>query len=139
MPVPGRHRSGIRRSLLLVGLLILPLLAVLRAGGSTLWIGGYAVLISVVTYLVYAWDKHRARAGAWRVAEIRLHFLELLGGWPGAYVAQGILRHKCAKRSYQIVFWLIVVGYQYLAMDFLLDWQISSLVMGWIGDLFLSR
>jgi hypothetical protein len=31
-----------------------------------------------------------------------------MGGWPGAFVAQRRLRHKCVKRKYQIVFWLIV-------------------------------
>jgi len=41
-----------------------------------------------------------------------LHLLELLGGWPGAFLAQRRLRHKCSKRRYQFVFWLIVLAYQ---------------------------
>ncbi|SJM91388.1 Cold-shock protein (fragment) [Crenothrix polyspora] len=44
----------------------------------------------------------------WRIPEKSLHTLELLGGWPGALLAQRTLRHKNRKPSYQVVFWLIV-------------------------------
>jgi uncharacterized membrane protein YsdA (DUF1294 family) len=72
------------------------------------WIGVGYFPGSVVTFAVYAWDKHRAQNGEWRVAENTLHFLDLLGGWPGALVAQRLFRHKTRKLSFQIVFWLIV-------------------------------
>jgi uncharacterized membrane protein YsdA (DUF1294 family) len=51
--------------------------------------------------------------------------LELLGGWPGAFLAQRWLRHKCSKGSYQAVFWLIVLAYQFAAFDSLQNWQLS--------------
>lgn len=50
----------------------------------------------------------RRRRARWRIQELHLHLAELLGGWPGALVAQCWLRHKCSKRSYQTVFWVIV-------------------------------
>ena len=31
-----------------------------------------------------------------------LHTLELIGGWPAAFLAQRWLRHKCSKRSFQM-------------------------------------
>ena len=34
--------------------------------------------------------------------------LALLGGWPGAFLAQRYFRHKTQKVSFQIVSWLIV-------------------------------
>lgn len=67
----------------------------------------YAVA-SLVTFLVFAWDKSCARRGARRVPERVLHLLELCGGWPGALAAQAWLRHKSAKLSYRVVLWLIV-------------------------------
>ena len=67
----------------------------------------YAVA-SVITFLAYAQDKRAARRGRWRTPEATLHLLELLGGFPGAMLAQRILRHKRGKLSYLIVFWLIV-------------------------------
>lgn len=60
-----------------------------------------AVLMSLATLLVYAWDKRRARRNGWRVPERTLHGLELLGGWPGGLLARRWLRHKSAKRSYR--------------------------------------
>ncbi len=69
---------------------------------------GYAVM-SAATLIVYVLDKRAARRGDRRTPEATLHLLELLGGWPGALVAQRLIRHKNAKVGYQVVFWLIVV------------------------------
>lgn len=63
----------------------------------------------IVAYLAYAADKHFAQSNRWRIPEANLHLLELLGGWPGALVAQRLLRHKTRKTSYRIVFWMMVV------------------------------
>ena len=77
---------------------LLPALAIpqLRVGRAIGWqmIAGYAVGISLVTYLVYRHDKRQALAAGWRINESTLHLLEMLGGWPGAFVAQRLLRHK---------------------------------------------
>jgi uncharacterized membrane protein YsdA (DUF1294 family)/cold shock CspA family protein len=67
--------------------------------------------VSLLTIWVYSCDKHAAQRGLRRTPEKRLHLLEALGGWPGALFAQIFYRHKKQKRSYQIVFWLIVVGH----------------------------
>ena len=64
---------------------------------------------SLVTYFAYAADKLAARRGGWRTKEGTLHLLGLLGGWPGALVAQKRLRHKSRKASFQVVFWGTVV------------------------------
>lgn len=112
----------------LLALLVLPLLASLRLAIDLRIIGGYAVVIAAITYFLYAGDKNLARAKAWRTPEGVLHFFELIGGWPGAFVAQRRLRHKCSKPDYQAFFWLIVLAYQYVAFDFLLGWKISKAV-----------
>ena len=82
--------------------------AILIAMHTWLWVGGIYAVLSLITFAVYAWDKRAARLGAQRTPETTLHFLELVGGWPGALVAQRLMRHKNAKVSYQCVFWLIV-------------------------------
>ncbi|RZZ86657.1 DUF1294 domain-containing protein [Pseudoxanthomonas winnipegensis] len=64
--------------------------------------------MSGVTWTAYALDKRAAGTNAWRTPEQTLHLLELLGGWPGALIAQRSLRHKNRKRSYQIAFWSLV-------------------------------
>lgn len=66
------------------------------------------VFLSTLTILFYGADKKRALRSRWRIPEMYLHFLELLGGWPGALLAQKDFRHKLTKSSYQKVFWAIV-------------------------------
>ncbi|NRD25588.1 cold shock and DUF1294 domain-containing protein [Frigoribacterium sp. VKM Ac-2836] len=80
-----------------------PLLGVL-----TPWLIGGLVGVTVLTALVYALDKSAARRGRHRVPERTLLLLGLLGGWPGALVAQQLLRHKTSKRSFQLAFWATV-------------------------------
>jgi uncharacterized membrane protein YsdA (DUF1294 family) len=87
--------------LVIIRLLVLPAIAGQRRGVNFRWVGAYAIVMSAVTYWAYASDKRRAQEGEWRVSEARLHLLELLGGWPGAFLAQRRLRHKCSKGSYQ--------------------------------------
>jgi uncharacterized membrane protein YsdA (DUF1294 family) len=60
---------------------------------------------SVGTYLVYRSDKSAAREGRWRTKESTLLLLGLLGGWPGAVLAQKVLHHKSRKTSFQVAFW----------------------------------
>jgi len=107
----------------LLGLLVLPSYSIYRSGVDWRWASGYAAVMAVVSYVSYAMDKQRARANAWRISERALHIPELLGGWPGAFVAQRRLRHKVSKFSYQVVFWLIVVGWQFAAFDSLQQWK----------------
>lgn len=67
----------------------------------------YAAM-SLICFVAYAWDKKRAENGRTRIPERRLHLFELLGGWPGALVAQQYFRHKNRKISYQVKYWAIV-------------------------------
>ena len=72
---------------------------------------GFAIaLLSATTYLAYAVDKRAAERGRWRTPESTLHALELLGGWPGALIAQRVMRHKTRKASYRMGFWMAVVA-----------------------------
>ena len=68
------------------------------------------LLMSIATFIVYAVDKNAARRNARRVPERTLHLLALFGGWPGALLAQHILRHKSIKQKFRAVFWMTVVG-----------------------------
>ena len=86
-----------------------------------IFVTGYAVLAAIwpvplwpiaaygihsfLTFLLYAEDKSKARNGRWRVAESSLQIISLLGGWPGAILAQQVLQHKTRKRGFVAVFW----------------------------------
>ena len=64
--------------------------------------------MSMITFLMYAFDKTAAKDGARRTPEDMLHCLSVIGGWPGALIAQQALRHKSKKRSFRIAFWMTV-------------------------------
>ncbi len=66
--------------------------------------------MSVAAFLMYAKDKNAAEWGKWRTAETTLHALSLLGGWPGAKIAQSFLRHKSKKVSFRIVYWITAIA-----------------------------
>lgn len=73
------------------------------------WVPGLYVGMSAVCFMAYAFDKSAARAGRWRTAESTLLALGLAGGWPGAVLAQQVLRHKSAKPAFRSAFWGTVV------------------------------
>lgn len=64
--------------------------------------------LSLLTMFIYATDKANAATHRWRVPEGYLHILELMGGWPGALLAQNEFRHKTRKSLYQILFRVII-------------------------------
>jgi len=70
---------------------------------------GLYIVVSMLTYIMYAIDKSAAKNERWRTSERTLHLLSLVGGWPGALVAQQTLRHKSKKKSFRIEFWLTVI------------------------------
>ncbi len=121
----GAGRIGSVHLAVLVALLVAPGIAGVRfTGKSGIWLlVGWTALASGLTYLFYGIDKRRARAGGWREPEAMLHLCELAGGWPGAFLAQQRLRHKCSKLGYQFVFWFIVAVHQFVAVDYLLGWR----------------
>jgi uncharacterized membrane protein YsdA (DUF1294 family) len=58
--------------------------------------------------VAYWKDKDAAARGAWRTPEKTLHALALIGGWPGALVAQSLFRHKSRKAPFRLAFWATV-------------------------------
>lgn len=67
------------------------------------------LVLSLAAFLAYALDKSAAETGRRRTPENTLHIFGLAGGWPGAILAQQLLRHKSSKREFQTTFWLTVM------------------------------
>lgn len=70
---------------------------------------GLYLVASMVAFVAYKFDKSAARNDRRRTPENTLHLFALIGGWPGALVAQRLLRHKTSKRSFQVTFWITVM------------------------------
>jgi uncharacterized membrane protein YsdA (DUF1294 family) len=119
--MPYRHASHRAKKprfplkLIIFILLAAPPSVVIFAMG---WLSAvYATIINVITFILYRHDKAQSRIGGWRVSESSLHVCELLGGWPAAFVAQRVFRHKTRKMSYQINYWGIVALHEVLWVD----------------------
>ncbi len=140
-PIPRTGRSqrqskfSLSAIVLLLALLFYPALAGFRVSQ---WIEfriiiGYVIAISILTFCAYWRDKRRAEAGDWRIPESTLHLAELIGGWPAAYIAQRVLRHKISKLSYQMKFWAIVAIHEAVAFDFIINWHYTRSALLLLG------
>ncbi|WP_394889558.1 DUF1294 domain-containing protein [Mesorhizobium sp. AaZ16] len=67
----------------------------------------YVLVINMAGFLAFAWDKHCARNGMWRVPERALLSIAAVGGTIGALVGQRALRHKTSKEPFRTYLFLI--------------------------------
>lgn len=112
LPAPRRPSGSVQWGT--ASLFVIPIFAVILLLGHVFgepprWLLWVYLGSSAVTFLAYAMDKSAAQRGAWRTKEQTLHLLSLAGGWPGALLAQQMLRHKSAKAEFRSVFWTTVV------------------------------
>lgn len=64
----------------------------------------HIIIINLVTIIAYGTDKKAAIKGQWRVPEMQLHTLELLGGWVGAFIAQKFFTTKPKRKVISLYF-----------------------------------
>lgn len=105
---PKRVRDSRRRSVLgyvAVAAFLALYLVVTVERTLPLWVHVLYLGTSVVSSMIYAADKSAATTGKWRTSESTLLVMGLIGGWPGAVIAQKVLRHKTRKSSFQLAFW----------------------------------
>lgn len=124
---PKRSRVNVSTVIILGVLLAVPGYALSQLAAYFDWrlLVCAPLAMSIFAFFAYRSDKRRAEAGEWRIPEATLHLIELLGGWPGAFLAQRAFRHKTAKLSFQFVFWIVVLAHQFIAVDSLLNWRLT--------------
>ncbi len=74
----------------------------------------YLLLVAITSlwaFLAYWLDKRLAQSESRRISESNLLFIAFLGGWPGAFAAQRVFRHKTRKVSFQTAFRKAVVAH----------------------------
>lgn len=91
-------------------------------GNPPRWLLWSYIGVSTITFIAYALDKSAAQKDEWRTPEQTLHLLSLAGGWPGALLAQQMLRHKSSKQEFRSVFWftvgLNIFGFMFIASPY---------------------
>jgi uncharacterized membrane protein YsdA (DUF1294 family) len=63
----------------------------------------YYLIINIITFLVWGFDKFRATFKQWRVPEKTLYTVIVLGGGVGALFGMTIFRHKTRKSQFKIL------------------------------------
>ena len=66
-------------------------------------------LASIAAFLAYGNDKGNAERHKRRTPEVELHLISIIGGWPGAWIAQRVFRHKSKKTEFQVTFVATVI------------------------------
>lgn len=60
----------------------------------------YLIFINVFSYMLFFFDKRRARKDKWRIKESTLHLSSFLGGTTGSIVAMILFHHKTKKPKF---------------------------------------
>ena len=86
----------------------------------------YLSAMSLLTFILFGADKHKARAHKWRIPEKTLLGLSLLGGFAGGFLGMEFFRHK-TKHWYFYMVMIISLHYGHLSYTRSLQNRISSL------------
>lgn len=70
----------------------------------------------IVAFLLYGFDKHRALCNGWRVPELVLLFVSLIGGAFGALCAMILFRHKTKHSLFLVCVPLFVIAHLTIAV-----------------------
>ncbi|KUO59471.1 MAG: hypothetical protein APF84_19390 [Gracilibacter sp. BRH_c7a] len=64
------------------------------------FLAAYLAIINILSFLMFGYDKFKAKRDGWRIPERRFLVLGLLGGAIGLYLGMRIFRHKTRHRLF---------------------------------------
>lgn len=79
----------------------------------------YLVAINLIAFITMWVDKRKAQNGTWRIKEMTLFTLVLLGGGIGGIAGMYTFRHKTKKLYFTIGFPVILISEIVLAIYFI--------------------
>jgi len=103
-----------------LAILAVVLFAVLAVVGTVRPYPAWLVAWSIATFVAYVVDKTQARRGGWRIPEIVLHGLAVIGGAIGGWLGLLLLHHKTRHPIFPVV--LAIALIVQLAIGFVIDW-----------------
>ena len=83
----------------------------------------YIIFVNVAAFVVYTFDKYRARIDASRVSEKELHTFSMIGGFLGATLSMALFHHKTNKVSFLLkhilimLVWIGAIFYYFLEVN----------------------
>jgi uncharacterized membrane protein YsdA (DUF1294 family) len=94
-----RNRGYALGSIILGAAIIVALLLLTELNWYVDWLIGW----SVALFALYGIDKTQAKLKGWRVPEVVLHALALIGGFAGGWLGMFTFRHKTQKPVFKVV------------------------------------
>lgn len=94
-----------------IALVLLGAAMAVLLGRAPVWVLAAYGMLGAVSFGIYGFDKRAARRGDWRVTEVSLHGIDLIGGIAGGLMGQLVFRHKTRKGGFAAVSALIAAGH----------------------------
>ncbi|MBQ8050379.1 MAG: DUF1294 domain-containing protein [Bacteroidaceae bacterium] len=69
----------------------------------------YLLVMTIITFFVFGWDKWKAKNDRWRTPESTLFLLAIFGGSVGALLGMQVWRHKTQHWSFRLGIPLIIL------------------------------
>ena len=69
----------------------------------------YFLAVSLITALITAIDKYKAKRGSFRISEATLFILAAIGGALAEYLTMRLIRHKTLHKRFMIGLPLIII------------------------------
>ena len=69
----------------------------------------YLITLNALAFLLFGFDKWRAKNHKWRISEFALLFISLIGGATGSLIAMSIFKHKSSKKKFYIGIPILIV------------------------------
>ncbi|BAM47085.1 DUF1294 domain-containing protein [Amphibacillus xylanus] len=67
------------------------------------------IIINLCSLIIMKVDKSRARNNQWRIPEMNIWLISLLGGSVGTYIGMKLFRHKTKHLSFKIGIPLLIL------------------------------
>lgn len=86
----------------------------------------YFILINIISAIIAAVDKFKAKHGKWRVSEKTLFVLSAIGGAIGMYITMQLIHHKTKKMRFMVGIPLIFFAELLIAVLLFFVFQMMS-------------
>ena len=74
---------------------------------TPLW--SWIAAANLVALALWGWDKIQAKRSGWRVPELALHLMSVLGATPAAFVGMKLFRHKTMKMHFSLFYAVLLL------------------------------
>lgn len=70
----------------------------------------YLIIINTISLIIFGIDKYFAKKGLWRIKEITLILISIIGGSIGSIICMKIFHHKTLKPLFKYGIPLIIIS-----------------------------